>query len=110
MPGWLRLYPVRVVIALAVLTLIWQVWLAYQAGPKIPSGLFSHVSPRGTVDLMVTLRFPPERFHILTFQRFGRVSGIEGRALELRGVPVGRVREIAKFYWVSEIAPLKGDD
>lgn len=107
---WLRSRPARVVIAIAVLTLLWQGWLLYYAGSKLPPDLAAHASPNGTVDLRVTLRFPPERFHILTFQRFGRVSGTEGRALELRGVPVGRVREIAKFYWVSEIAPLDGED
>jgi hypothetical protein len=99
----------RTLLILAVLAgaaALWQVWLAVQAAPKIPPDLASRAGPRGTVDLQVQLRFPPERFHILMFQRFGRVSGTDGRVVELRGVPVARVREIARFYWVERIAIL----
>ncbi|MDQ7842976.1 MAG: hypothetical protein QN141_05630 [Armatimonadota bacterium] len=96
---------VRVAVALVVLTLAWQGWLFWQARAKVPADLAAYVSDRGTVDLVVTLRFPPERFHVLMFQRFGRVVGTEGRAVELRGVPLGRVREIARFYWVERIVP-----
>jgi hypothetical protein len=85
----------------------WQGWLAYQAQGKMPPDLPAYVSPRGTVDLRVTLRFPPERFHTLMMQRFGRVSGTEGDTIEVRGVPAGRVREIARFYWVKRITPLR---
>jgi len=96
----------RVIAVLVVLVLAWQGWLSWQARPKVPPDLAHYVSERGTVDLVVTLRFPPERFHILVFQRFGRVSGTEGRTVELRGVAAARVREIARFYWVERIAPL----
>jgi hypothetical protein len=85
----------------------WHGWLAYQAAGKLPPDLAAYVSPRGTVDLRVTLRFPPERFHTLMMQRFGRVSGTEGDTIEVRGVPAGRVPEIARFYWVKRITPLR---
>lgn len=94
----------RVVVVFVVLMLAWQGWLSWQARQKVPPDLARHVSDRGTVDLLVTLRFPPERFHILMFQRFGRVVGTEGRTVDLHGVPVARVREIARFYWVEGIA------
>ena len=99
----------RAAVVLVVLVLAWQGWLSWQARPKVPPDLAQHVSGRGTVDLVVTLRFPPERFHILMFQRFGRVSGTEGRTVELRGVATARVREIARFYWVERIVPLVSD-
>lgn len=99
----------RTAVVLIILTLAWQGWLSWQARPKVPADLARHVSDRGTVDLLVTLRFAPERFHILRFQRFGRVSGTEGRTVELRGVATARVREIARFYWVERIAPLVSD-
>lgn len=85
----------------------WQGWVAYQAAAKIPADLAAYVNPRGAVDLRVTLRFPPERFHVLTFQRFGRVSGTEGEVVEVRSVPLVRVREIARFYWVRQITPFR---
>lgn len=88
---------------LVVVALGWQGWLSWQARLKVPADLVQHASSRGTVDLLVTLRFPPERFHILMFQRFGRVVGTEGRTVELRGVATTRVRRIARFYWVERI-------
>ncbi|MBI3976174.1 MAG: hypothetical protein HY334_07255 [Armatimonadetes bacterium] len=101
--------PARLLLIIALVVAAWQGWLAYQAGPKIPPDLERYVSARGTVDLVVTLRFPPERFHILMFQRFGRVSGTRDHSVEVRSVPVRRVREIARFYWVQQIAPLVED-
>ena len=98
--------PVRILMAAAALAVAWQAWLALQAAPKIPPNLDRYVSNRGTVDLLVVLRFPPERFHILTFQKFGRVSGTRDQAVEVRAVPVRRVREIARLYWVRQILPL----
>lgn len=99
----------RVLAVLMVLTLAWQVWLSWQAGPKMPRDLALHAGARGTVNLQVQLRFPPERFHILMFQRLGRVSGTEGRTVEVRGVNPSRVREIARLYWVERIAILVDD-
>ncbi|MBI2201648.1 MAG: hypothetical protein HYU43_06875 [Armatimonadetes bacterium] len=98
--------PGRIILLIILVIISWQAWLTYQATGKVPPDLRAHASARGTVDLRVTLRFPPERFHILTFQRFGRVSGSDGNAVEVRSVPVHRVKEIARFYWVSQIAPL----
>ena len=99
----------RTLVVLVVLTLAWQGWLLWQARSKVPGDLAAYVSDRGTVDLLVLLRFPPERFHVLMFQKFGRVVGTEGRTLQLRGVALGRVRQIARFYWVERITPLPAD-
>lgn len=97
----------RIVIITSAIIVTWQIWVAVQASAKIPPDLQQYASPRGTVDLRVTLRFPPERFHILMFQRFGRISGTADDAVEVRSVPVGRVQEIARFYWVRSIRPLR---
>ena len=52
------------------------------------------------------LPFPPERFHVLMFQRFGRVSGTQDQSVEVRGVDPARLNAIARYYWVSRIEPL----
>ncbi len=46
---------------------------------------------------------------VLTFQRFGRVSGTRDNAVEVRSVPLERVRQISRFYWVLRIVPLQED-
>lgn len=99
----------RVLAVLVLLVLAWQGWLWWQAQGKIPPDLEVQLAQRATVDLVITLRFPPERFHILMFQRFGRVVGTEGRTVEVRGVPAARMREIVRFYWVERIEPVAGD-
>lgn len=106
---WRRFLGSRLGRALLVVMLgvgSWQGWLEYQARTKMPGLLEHYRSPRGTVDLLVQLPFPPERFHILTLQRFGRVSGTREHGVELRSVPLPRVREVARFYWVRGILPL----
>jgi hypothetical protein len=99
----------RTALVIVLLIAAWQGWLWWQARAKVPPDLLAYASARDSVDLVITLRFPPERFHILMFQRFGRVVGTDGRTIELRGVPAARIREIARFYWVERLAPVAGD-
>ncbi|MDR7419724.1 MAG: hypothetical protein QN178_12525 [Armatimonadota bacterium] len=99
----------RLALGAAVVVAVWQGWLAHQAAAKMPPDLAAYASARGTVDLRVTLRFPPERFHTLMMQRFGRVSGTEGHVIEVRSVPVERVRDIARLYWVKSIVPFRDE-
>jgi hypothetical protein len=60
-------------------------------------------------NVLVTLRFPPERFHVIAFQPYGRVSGTLDNSIELRGVAPENLRSIAKPYWVQKVEPLRGD-
>lgn len=97
----------RWLVAGVVVVVSWQGWIALQASAKMPADLAAYVSPRGTVNLRITLRFPPERFHTLALQRYGRVSGTAGNAIEVRGVSAERVKGIARLYWVSRISPFR---
>lgn len=96
----------RIVLAVAVCYLIWQGWLTLRAPGKIAAGLERAGVP---VDVRVTLRFPPERFHVLVFQRFGRVSGTENNRVELRGVRPSNLRAVARPYWVARVEPIESD-
>jgi hypothetical protein len=97
----------RWLVAGVVVVVAWQGWIASQASAKMPADLAAYASPRGTVNLRITLPFPPERFHTLTLQRYGRVSGTEGNTIEVRGVSVERVKGIARVYWVKQITPFR---
>jgi hypothetical protein len=55
----------------------------------------------------VTLSFPPERFHVLALQRFGRVSGTENNSVEVRGVRQQDLDAVARPYWVRGVAPME---
>ncbi len=98
------------ILAIAVLFyLVWKAWLLVHAPGKIAPEVRQRVSPRGTVDLLVTLPFPPERFHILVFQRYGRVSGTSGNTAEVRSVKLEEVTGLARYYWVRRVAPIPND-
>lgn len=96
----------RIVASLVLLYLLWQAWLTLDAPRKIAPDLARTASGRGTVDVLVTLPFPPERFHILTFQRYGRISGTSGNTAEVRGVRLEVVRDLARHYWVRRLEPM----
>ncbi len=95
----------RILFLVVLGSLLWQVWLTIEAPGKIAPGLDRMASRRGTVDLLVTLPFPPERFHILVFQRYGRVSGTSGNTAEVRGVKLKEVTDLARYYWVRKVEP-----
>ncbi len=93
----------RVVLALIACYLVWQIWLGLAAPGKLAPGL-STAAPR--VNILVTLPFPPERFHVLVFQRYGRVTGTQDTAVELRGVRREDLTAVARHYWVRRVEPL----
>jgi hypothetical protein len=91
-----------VLVALAGYAL-WQLWLTLAAPGKIAAGF-----PSGAerVDILVTLPFPPERFHVQVFQAYGRVSGTQENAIEVRGVNRADLAAVARPYWVRRVEPL----
>ena len=81
----------------------WQLWLTLAAPGKVEAELRDG---RPRVNVMVTLSFPPERFHVLAMQRFGRVSGTEGNSVEVRGVNRNDLDAVARPYWVRRVGPM----
>jgi hypothetical protein len=98
---------VRLLLGVVGVYLLWQAWL-YLAAPGKVSPQIDRSLPR--VNVLISLPFQPERFHVLMFQKFGRVSGTTDTAVEVRSVPADRLHAIARHYWVSRIDPLPPDD
>ena len=98
----LRSRKAHVLLAIAAACLAWQVWLTAAAPGKITG--FSSSDER--VNILVTLPFPPERFHIQLFQTYGRVSGTQENAVEVRRVKRSDLNALARNYWVKRIEPL----
>jgi len=98
----LRSRKTHVVLAVVVSYVGWQTWLTLAAPVKIagfPSGA-------ERVNILVTLSFPPERFHVQAFQAFGRVSGTQDNAIEVRNVKRADLKTLARPYWVRRVEPL----
>jgi hypothetical protein len=88
--------------AVVVAYAIWQVWLTVAAPRKVAD--FPGTSEK--VNILVTLPFVPERFHVQQFQTFGRVSGAQDNSVEVRGVKRADLAALARPYWVSRVEPL----
>ena len=93
----------RILLAVACCYVAWQVWLTIAAPNKI-TGLAGESEK---VNILVTLPFPPERFHVQRFQTYGRVSGTQENAVEVRGVKRADLTTVARPYWVSRVEPLQ---
>ena len=94
----------RIVISAIVAVLLWKLALLLIAPTKVASNLTPNA--RGQVNVLVTLTCAPERFHVLAFQPYGRVSGTQDRSIELRGVQVANLNAVARPYWVARVEPL----
>ena len=99
----LRSQKFHILLAIACCYLVWQVWLTIAAPQKI-AGLAGESEK---VNVLVTLAFPPERFHFQRFQAYGRVSGTEQNAVEVRGVKRVDLTTVARPYWVRRVEPLQ---
>jgi hypothetical protein len=93
----------RIALGALVAYLAWQGWLSAAAPGKIAPGFNADAEK---VNILVTLPFPPERFHLLVFQRHGRVSGTQNNTVEVRGVRIAELKSVARPYWVSRVEPL----
>jgi hypothetical protein len=93
----------RIVLGALACCLAWQGWLSVAAPGKIAVGLNTEAKK---VNILVTLPFPPERFHIIFFQRYGRVSGTQDNSIEVRGVKKTDLQRVARPYWVTRVEPL----
>ena len=94
----------RIVIGFLVCLVLWQVWLTLAAPGKLTGDFKSNA--QGRVNVLVTLRFEPERFHVMVFQQHGRVTGTQDASIEVRGVRKDDLTAVARPYWVKRVEPL----
>ena len=102
----LRSRRLHILLGIAGCYLAWQAWLTIAAPQKI-AGL---AGASDKVNILVTLSFPPERFHVQRFQTLGRVSGTQENAGEVRGVKRSDLTTVARPYWVRRVEPLQPGD
>jgi len=96
----------HILLAIAGCYLAWQLWLTIAAPQKV----VNLAAESEKVNVLVTLPFPPERFHVQRFQTYGRVSGTQDNAVEVRGVKRTDLTTVARPYWVRRIEPLPPGD
>jgi hypothetical protein len=97
----------RVVLGVVAAWLAFQGWLTYAAPGKVSAQL-AGTSER--VNVQVEMPFTPERFHVLAFQKYGRIAGADDHSIGLRGVRRTDLTAVARHYWVTSVGPIKEDD
>jgi hypothetical protein len=97
----------RLLLGALVLAIAWQVWLSVAAPAKLAPAVQQGTGQK--VNVLVRLPFPAERFHVLAFQKFGRVTGTDDNTVELRGVNKADLTSLARPYWVIKVDPLPNE-
>lgn len=95
----------RILVVVVVLVLAYQAWIGITASGRVADGVGERPDPRGRFAVDVELGFPPERFHVLELQEYGRVRGTTGTVLHLHLVTRDGVDAMARKYWIKEIRP-----
>src|ERR1043165_9323897 len=95
----LRSRKTHILLAVAGFYLVWQLWLTIAAPFKIAD----FAGGPEKVNVLIILPFPPERFHVQLFQTYGRVSGTQENAVEVRGVKRADLPTAARPYWVTRV-------
>ena len=107
-------YKRRDILFIAVVLAIWVAWQAYGriTGPdRITENLAVALDQKpASVNLLVTAKFPPERFHSNVYNELGVQRGTEGATTLLARVSPSDARWLARQYWVEQIdlAPASG--
>ncbi|WP_440638392.1 hypothetical protein ACSHT2_29985 [Bradyrhizobium sp. PUT101] len=94
----------RIVLGAIAAWALFQLWLTIAAPGKISPEL---TGTSEKVNVQIELPFMPERFHVLAFQQYGRVSGTDEHSIELRGVKRTDLNAVARPYWVTAVGPIK---
>ena len=99
----LRHRTVVFLLTMAVLWGGWEVYLGISAARRVGPDVANALAREPFVNVVVTLGFAPEEFHIRLFQTHGVVSGVRGTTVLLNRVPAQDVARIARYYWVRRV-------
>jgi len=99
--GPLRL-PLLVSIAIAIFAAGWTAWTSAEAARKM-AAVDRTAAAAPLADVVLTLKFAPEAFHMTRAQELGQVVKTDGRRLYLRSADRSLVREYARAPWVERV-------
>ncbi len=96
-------------VALALVVAGWEAFVRLAAPRRVDARLVRALDEGRPVNVVVTLPFAPEDFHIRLFQGYGVVSGVQGTTVLLNRVRPEDVRQIARYYWIRRITLQEGE-
>lgn len=100
-------YKRRDILFIVVVAAIWLAWEGYGrvTGPgRITEALEAALdADPETVNVLVTAKFPPERFHSNVYNEVGVQRGTNGATTQLVRVRPSGVRWLSQQYWIKSI-------
>ena len=100
-------YKRRDILFIVVVAAIWIGWEGYgrMTGPdRITDALAAELAKEpDQLTVMITAKFPPERFHSNVYNEHGVQRGTEDRTTRLARVRPSGVRWLSRQYWIDNI-------
>lgn len=96
--------PIGVTAFLLAAVLAWQVWTGIEGARKL-EGLAADTDTTAKIDVVITLAFAPEAFHLTRVQEIGQLVKADGARLYVRGADRAQVKDYARAYWVVGVEP-----
>lgn len=100
-------YKRRDILFILVVAAVWLAWEGYGrvTGPgRLTATLESALNKNPeTLNVLVTAKFPPERFHSNVYNEVGVQRGTEGATTQLARVRPSGVRWLSRQYWIEKI-------
>lgn len=93
------------VVVVAVIAAAWETYLTVRVGSVVDAAVTAETRTSSSLRIDVRLPFPPEQFHTLFLQSYGRISGVDGETVHLRDVRPESVGMLARIYWIEQILP-----
>lgn len=96
---------------MAVLVLFGLYWgYGYLTGPsRITGRLQARLNENpAEVNITVTTEFPPEEFHIATYQDIGSMRGVIDSTAALYSMTPSNVVSLSQYYWVEKLDLIPG--
>jgi hypothetical protein len=91
---------------LLALALVFGGWEGYgqvSSQSRFTPAVHQALAGNEPVDVVLSLPFAPEQFHVKLLQRYGTVSGVQSNTVIVRRVPPDKLKELGKSYWIERI-------
>jgi hypothetical protein len=94
---------VLLLLALAIVFGGWEIYGRISAQARMTPAVHQALDSGEPVDVVLSLPFAPEQFHVKLLQRYGTVSGVQSTSVIVRRVPPDSLKELGKSYWIERI-------
>lgn len=102
--AWYKRRDILFILTVAVIWIGWDGYGRVTAPARITDALAAALDKNPKrINVLVTAKFPPERFHSNIYNDVGVQRGTEGRTTKLVRVRPSGINWLARQYWIDEI-------